>query len=85
MIEIKGRVKGVTDRQKWVAGAASFVAKLKATKVVWFPPEPVEAGAQTAASAKDVTKRASKKVTNAAKSTTSGTKKVKKAVRPKTT
>ena len=44
MIEIQSRWKSVTDREKWAARGASFVAKVKATKVVWFPPNPVETG-----------------------------------------
>jgi hypothetical protein len=85
MLEIKGSVQSLTDRRKWAARAASFVAKLKATKVVWFTPEPVEAGKKTAASAENATERAAKKAISAGKDTTSGTKKVNKGVRPKTT
>jgi len=44
MIEINRQWKSVTDREKWAARGASFVAKAKATKVVWFPPKPVETG-----------------------------------------
>ena len=82
MVEIKSQLTSLTDREKWAARGASFVAKLKATKMVWFPGEPVEAGKKTAASAKKATKGATKKTTgaakkttNAARATTSGTKK----------
>ena len=75
MIEIKSRWKGVTDREKWAARGASFVAKAKATKVVWFPPEPVETGKKAASTAKKATKRATKKTTGAAKKTTGAAKK----------
>jgi len=63
MIEIKNRWKRTTDKQRWAARGASFVAKVKATKVVWFPPKPVENGKKTAATA---TKRfnGAKKVPN---------------------
>ena len=84
MIEIK-RWKSVTDRGKWAARVASFVAKAKATKVVWFPPKPVETGKKAASTAKKATKRVTKKTTGAAKKTTNGTKKVTNPVRRKKT
>jgi hypothetical protein len=78
MIEIENPWKSVTDRQKWTAHAASFVAKAKATKVVWFPPKPEETGKKAASTAKNATRRTGKKTTAAAKKTTAGTKKVTK-------
>jgi hypothetical protein len=75
MIDIKSGLKGVTDREKWAARGTSFVAKVKATKVVWFPPEPVETGKKAGATAKRATKRATKKSTGAAKKTTGAAKK----------
>ena len=71
MLEIKSQFKGVTDRQKWRARGASFVAKAKATKAVWFPPKPVETVTKAAAPAKEATK----KTTNATKKSTRSTKK----------
>lgn len=85
MIEIKSSWKSVTDREKWAARGASFVAKAKATKVVWFPPKPVETGKKAASTAKKATKRATKKTTGAAKKTTNGTKNVTNPVRQKKT
>ena len=93
MIEIKSRWKSVTDREKWAARGASFVAKAKATKVVWFPPEPVETGKKAAATAKKATKKATKRATKratktttgAAKKATKGTKNVTNPVRRKET
>jgi hypothetical protein len=76
MIDIKSRMKGVTDKEKWVARRASFVAKAKATKVVWFPPKPVETGKKAASTTKKSTKRAAKKTTGAAKKTAKGSKNV---------
>ncbi|HSE47395.1 MAG TPA: hypothetical protein VLA89_19020 [Gemmatimonadales bacterium] len=85
MIEIKTRWKSVTDREKWAARGASFVAKAKATKVVWFPPNPVETGERAALTAKKATKGATKKTTGAAKKTTKGaTKKTSGAARKTT-
>jgi len=78
MIDIKSRWQRVTDREKWAARGASFVAKARATKVVWFPPEPVETG-------KKATKRATKKATGTAKKTTGTAKKVTNPVRRKKT
>ena len=69
MIDVKSRLKGVTDSQKWAARGASFVAKTKATKAVWFPPRPVETGEKAASTAKKATKKATKKTTGAAKKT----------------
>jgi K+-sensing histidine kinase KdpD len=80
MFEIKSRLKSVTDREKWAARGASFVTKAKATKVVWFPPNPAETGKKAASTAKKATKRATKratkKTTGAAKRTTNGAKNV---------
>jgi len=85
MIEIKSRWKSVTDREKWAARGASFVAKAKATKVVWFPPNPVETGEKAASTAKKAAKGATKKTTGAAKKTTNGAKNVAKPVRRRKT
>ena len=74
MIDIKSQLKGVADKEKWVARGASFMAKAKATKAVWFPPKPVAAGATAASTAteatKGATKEATKKTTGAVKETT---------------
>ena len=75
MIDIRSALKGVADREQWAARGASFVAKAKATRVVWFPPEPVETGKKAASTAKKATKRATKKTTGAAKKTTGAAKK----------
>ena len=80
MIEIK-RWKSVTDRGKWAARGASFVAKAKATKVVWFPPKPVETAKKAASTAKKATTRATEKTTGAAKKTTGAAKKTPRAPR----
>ena len=70
MIEIKSRLKSVADTQKWAARGASFVAKAKATKAVWFPPKPAETGQQAASTARKTTKGTTKKTTGAAKKST---------------
>ncbi len=75
MIDIKDRVKGVADREKWAARGASFAAKAKATKAVWFPPDPAKAGKRAASTTKKATKRTSKKATGAAKKGTGAAKK----------
>ena len=63
--------KGLTDREKWAARGASFVTKVKATKAVWFPPEPVGTSKKAASTAKKTgTKTAAKKTTAAAKKST---------------
>lgn len=90
MIQVKSRLKSGTDREKWAARGASFVAKARATKMVWFPPRPVETGKKAASTANKATKRATKKTTSTAKKTTAaankstnGTKKVTNPLRRK--
>ena len=89
MIEIRSRWESVTDRERWAARGASFVAKAKATKVVWFPPKPVEAGEKAASTAKKATKKATKrttkKATGAATKATAAAKKATNPVRRKKT
>jgi hypothetical protein len=92
MIEIKSRWKSVTEREKWAARGASFVAKTKATKAVWFPPKPVETGKKVSSTATKTTKKTTgaakktaKKTTGAAKKATNGTKHVTNPVRRKKT
>ena len=75
MLDLKSGLKGVTDREKWAARGASFVAKTKATKAVWFPPEPVETGKKAGSTAKKTTKRATGKTTGAARKTSGAAKK----------
>jgi hypothetical protein len=81
MIDIKGGWKSVADKGKWSARGASFVTKAKATKVVWFPPEPVETGKKAGSTATKTTKRATKRATGAAKKTTNGGKKTTRGAR----
>lgn len=71
MIEIKTQWKGVTDKEKWATRGASFLAKVKATKLVWFPPDPAETGEKAASTAKKTKKQASRR-TGAARRTTTG-------------
>jgi hypothetical protein len=68
MTDIKTRLASATDTEQWAARGASFAAKAKATKAIWFPTEPVATGKKT-------TTQASKKATGAAKKATDGTKK----------
>ena len=91
MTESNSPWKRVRDKEKWAARGASLVAKAKATKVVWFPPKPVETGKKAASTtkratkgaAKTATKGASKGTTRAAKKTAASTKKVTDPVRRK--
>ena len=75
MMDIKGQWKSAADRRKWAARGASIVAKVKATKVVWFPPKPAKTGKKAASTAKHGTKTAGKKTTGAAKKTAGTAKK----------
>jgi hypothetical protein len=75
VIGIENQWKSATDRSKWAARGASLVAKVKATKVVWFPPKPEETGKRAASTAT----RTAKKTTSAtARKTTNGTKRATK-------
>lgn len=92
MFEIRSQLKSVTNTEKWAARGASFVAKVQATKAVWFPPKPLETGEKVASTTKKTAKRATKKTagaakkaTGAAKKTTNATKKVSNPVRRKKT
>ena len=73
--EQEPRWKSVADRQKWAARGASFMAKVKATKMVWLPPRLEETGKKTASRAKKATESPTKKTTGAAKKTTGAAKK----------
>lgn len=65
MTYLKSASRSVTDREKWGARRASFVAKVKATKAVWFPPRTAETGKKTSRAKKTIT-TARKKTTGAA-------------------
>jgi hypothetical protein len=83
MIDMKSRWKRATDKEKWAARGASFVAKTKATKAVWFPPGPGTTGKKAVSTTKKATKRVTKKTTAAAKKTSNRPKKVTSQVRGK--
>ena len=65
--------KSVTDKEQWMARGASFVAKAKATKLVWFPPQPVDDGKLVASTAKKASARATRRTADAARKATTGT------------
>jgi hypothetical protein len=75
MTHLNSAWKSVTDRELWAPRGASFVAKVKATKAVWFPPKPAETGKKVASRAKKTTTGAANKTTGAAKKTTGAAKK----------
>ena len=75
MPDFKSAWNNVADRERWAARGATLAAKVKATKAVWFPPQPAETGKKAASRARKTTKRASKKTTGAAKKTTGAAKK----------
>ncbi|NUP32456.1 MAG: hypothetical protein HOU01_12140 [Streptomycetaceae bacterium] len=74
MIGIEDQLKSVTDRATWTARGASFVAKVKATKVVWFPPRPEKTGKRAASAAKGTARKTTsgtaRKATGASKRAT---------------
>jgi hypothetical protein len=75
MTDLKSRWSSVANQATWRARAGSFLAKLKATKLVWFPPKGGEIGQRSASSAKKTTKRATKKTAGTAKKTSGTAKK----------
>lgn len=72
MSDLNTRLKSVVDRQRWRARGSAFVAKLEATRAVWFPP-------QSAKSATRTGKKAAKRTTGTAKKTARRTTAKKKA------
>jgi hypothetical protein len=79
MIELKSGLQSITDKGQWASRGASFVTKVKATKAVWFPPEP--SGEQVASSAQKTAKKAARKTTAGTRKTTAGTRKTTAAAR----
>jgi len=75
MVEITSHWNDVTDKEKWATRRASFVAKLSATKAVWFPPKPEATAKKAGATAKKATKRATRKTTSGAKKRATAAKK----------
>lgn len=85
MAQIQSRLKSVAGREKWAARGATFVAKAKATKVVWFPPKPVDTGVEAVSIAKKATGGATKRTTGAAKKSSGAAKKSTGAATKKST
>jgi hypothetical protein len=79
MMAIKSSLRNASDKEKWAARGATFVAKVKATKLVWFPPDPLLTGERAAGIAAKASTQAAtgaaKKTTGAAKKTTRPAKK----------
>jgi hypothetical protein len=63
MSDMQSRLKSMTDTKKWTARGATFKAKAIATKEVWFPTGPTQAGKKSASKTKKTAKRATKKAT----------------------
>jgi hypothetical protein len=76
MAEIKSRWKSVTNGNSWAARGASLLAKVKATKLVWFPPKPEQAGKTTASTARQATEDTTEKTTASANKTAASIKNV---------
>jgi hypothetical protein len=66
-MDLKGQMSSMTDRTAWAGRGASFMAKVKATKAVWFPPRPAQTGRKVASASKKATKKTAKKTTGSAK------------------
>lgn len=74
MANIKTQWKTVTNKGKWTARVASFVAKAKATKLVWFPPKPAQTAKKTTSTTNQATKNTTEQTRGAVKATTASTK-----------
>lgn len=70
MTQSQSRLKRVVERERWPARGATFVPKAQATKVVWFPPKPVDTGVEAVSTAKKVTGGATRKTSGAARKST---------------
>jgi hypothetical protein len=69
MVDIKRQWQSVANKNTWTARAATIVAKAKATKMVWFPPKPEQAGQRHAATTEQAAKNMPEQPTGAAKTT----------------
>lgn len=76
MIDLKSGLNSVSDKERWADRGASLVAKLKATKAVWFPPQPTKSGKKAASTAKRATKKSARKTTAAAKKSSGSARRV---------
>jgi hypothetical protein len=61
MVEIKSGLNRLVDKGRWADRGGSFVAKVKATKAVWFPPKAPETGKQAVSTAKKTATKTAKK------------------------
>lgn len=67
MADIKSRLNSIADKNMWAARGATFMAKAKATKAVWFPPRPEQAAEATAATVGQATADKAEQTTGAAR------------------
>jgi len=65
MMDLKHVWNQAMDKKSWTARRTTFVAKLGATKAVWFPPEPTGTAKKAAAKGRKTTKKAAGKTTRA--------------------
>jgi hypothetical protein len=66
VLDLKSAWSRVGDKRTWDARRATFVAKLGATKAVWFPPGPTSTPKKAAAKGRKTTKKTAKKTSRAA-------------------
>jgi len=69
MFDVKSRLQTAANKEKWAARGASVMAKVKATKLVWFPPKPVEAGKDAVSAGSQATQNTGERITGAAQDT----------------
>jgi hypothetical protein len=73
-MDLNTQLRELGDRAAWAQRGASFMTKLRATKAVWFPPQPAKTGRKAAATVEKGTKRSAKKTTRTAKKATAAAK-----------
>jgi hypothetical protein len=66
MLDVKSVWSRVGDTKTWRARRAAFVAKLGATKAVWFPPEPAGTARKATAQGRKTAKRTARKTSRTA-------------------
>jgi hypothetical protein len=69
MFDMKSRLQTVANKEKWASRGASVMAKVKATKLVWFPPKPAQAGKDAVSAGGQAAQNTGERITGAAQGT----------------
>ena len=66
MMNLKQVWHQAVDKQAWSARRTALMAKLGATKAVWFPPDPTSTAKKAASKGRKTTKKTAKKTARSA-------------------